>query len=74
MENYYRAGKDTCAGIIRHMRVTCWKTKPTDNTLRMCNNYWLTTVTMATGMPFNVTFICTLPVLFYLELSTPENC
>jgi hypothetical protein len=28
---------------------------------------------MALRMPFNITFMLTLPVLFYLELSTSEN-
>jgi hypothetical protein len=49
---------------IGRMRVGCWTAKATDNTLRIYNTYCFSTVTMVTRTCLNVTFICTLPVMF----------
>ena len=61
---YDTAGDVTDDTIIRRMRIECWITKA--NTLRRCNTYCFSMATVVTRTQINVTFICTLPVLFTL--------
>jgi hypothetical protein len=50
--------------IIKYMNVACRITKTTD-TLRICNNFYVSTATMVTRMRLNVTLL-TRPILLLL--------
>jgi hypothetical protein len=67
LKKYGTARQATDDSIIRRMRFACWITKATD-TLRICNTYCFSTVTMVKRTRLNVTCICRLPLLFALDL------
>jgi hypothetical protein len=68
VERYDRARQTTDDSIIRRMRFARWIPEAT-NTLGICNTYCFSKARMVTRLRLNVTFIRTLPVLFFPKIN-----
>jgi hypothetical protein len=64
VEKYGRARQATDDNVIRCMHFVCWITKARHR-LRICNTYCFSMATVVSQTHLNVTFIRTLPVLFF---------
>jgi len=59
---YGRDGETTWDNVMRRMRIACWMFKAT-GTLRICNTYCFSTVTIVTQTRPNITCVLALSVL-----------